>query len=270
MRENFRGLIGCRLASREVACQKLRMSPAVSTRKFTPLDELVHEQIDEEDYKHKLKQEQIKLLELQRSLEQTERSLVIVLEGPDAAGKGGAIKRVVERLDPRVVRVYSIIKPTEEEFRHHYMWRFWTKLPGDGDVAIFDRSWYGRVLVERVEGFATEDEWRRAYREINEFEKTLTDAGTVIVKFYLHITKDEQLERFKKRESDPLKHWKISDEDWRNRKKWDEHNLAAQEMFARTSMPNARWHVFGANYKRWARLKVVKTVVKALEKAGLP
>ncbi|SRR5581483_5542986 len=238
-------------------------------KKFTPLDELEHKQVSEKEYREKLKEQQIKLLRFQRILGETKTSVVIVVEGPDAAGKGGAIKRLVERLDPRMVRVYSVIKPTAEEYRHHYMWRFWNKLPACGEIAIFDRSWYGRVLVERVEGFATEDEWKRAYREINELERTLMDDNTVLIKFYLHITKDEQLARFKSRQGDPLKHWKISEEDWRNRKKWNQHNAAAMEMFERTSNDRAPWHIIGANYKWYARLKVVKTVVKALEKAEI-
>lgn len=234
----------------------------------TLLDDIEQKQIDEKEYKHKLKAQQIKLVKMQRALTREKRSVIIVMEGPDAAGKGGALKRVVERLDPRFVRVYSTVKPTAEEYAHHYLWRFWNKLPAYQQFAIFDRSWYGRVLVERVEGFATEPEWKRAYRELNEFEQLLMEDRAVIIKFYLQITKDEQLARFKARESDPLKHWKISDEDWRNRKKWDEHNAAAQEMFERTSVERAPWHVIGANYKWFARLQVVKTVVKTLEEAG--
>src|SRR5690606_35593818 len=155
--------------------------------------------------------------------------LIILFEGPDAAGKGGAIKRVVERLDPRLLRVNSIVKPTQEEYLHHYLWRFWSKLPQTGQSVIFDRSWYGRVLVERVEGFATEKEWKRAYGEINDLERMLCDNGAIIVKFYLHISKDEQLMRFRRREADPYKHWKINEEDWRNRRKWNEHNAAAED-----------------------------------------
>ncbi len=154
------------------------------------------------------------------------------MEGPDASGKGGAIKRLVERLDPRLVKSIQSSSP-RPEYRHHYMWRFWNKLPSYGEAAIFDRSWYGRVLVERVEHFATDDEWKRAYREINEFERQLTDDGVILVKLYLHVTKDEQLSRFKRRASDPYKHWKISDEDWRNRKKWDQHVEAAEDISKR-------------------------------------
>ncbi len=244
------------------------MAPSDS-KKSLRLDDLEHKSIDESDYKQKLKEQQLKLLKLQRELSETKHSVLIVFEGPDAAGKGGAIKRLVERLDPRLVRVYSIIKPTAEEYQHHYMWRFWSKLPPYGQAAIFDRSWYGRVLVERVEGFATDGEWARAYREINEFERTLIDDNTVIIKIYLHISKDEQLTRFKRREADPYKHWKISDEDWRNRKKWDQHNTAAEEMFEKTSTDDSPWHVIAANYKWYARLRVVKTVVDRLEKAGI-
>lgn len=223
--------------------------------------------LTEEDYKERLKKYQLRLLGRQLELRSERRSLVVVMEGPDAAGKGGAIKRLVSRLDPRLVRVYSIVKPTPEEHRHHYLWRFWTKLPPYGEAAIFDRSWYGRVLVERVEGFATDAEWRRAYREINEFERQLTDDGTVLVKLWLHISKDEQLARFHRRAEDPYKHWKISDEDWRNRKKWDEHVAAAEEMFEKTSPDHAPWTVLAANYKWSARVEVAKTVLRAVDKA---
>jgi PPK2 family polyphosphate:nucleotide phosphotransferase len=233
------------------------------------LDDLEHKEIKEEEYKPRLKDAQIELLKFQRELSESKNSLIIVFEGPDAAGKGGAIKRITERLDPRLIRVHSIVKPTTEEYQHHYLWRFWNKLPAYGQVAIFDRSWYGRVLVERVEGFATDKEWKRAYQEINDFERMLADDGAIIVKFYLHISKDEQLFRFKRREADPMKHWKINDEDWRNRKKWDEHNKAAEDMFEKTSTADAPWNVLGANFKWWTRVKCVKTVVDALEKAKL-
>jgi len=242
---------------------------SAETKKFPRLDELEHKSIDESDYKQKLKEHQLKILKLQRALSETKRSLIVVFEGPDAAGKGGAIKRLVERLDPRLVRVYSIVKPTAEEYQHHYLWRFWNKLPPYGQMTVVDRSWYGRVLVERVEGFAGDGEWKRAYREINEFERQLVDDNAIIIKIYLHITKDEQLTRFKRREADPYKHWKISEEDWRNRKKWDEHNVAAQEMFEKTSTDCAPWNIIAANYKWYARLRVVKTVSERLEKADL-
>lgn len=237
-------------------------------KQIITLDELDQEKaLTQDEYKKQLKKYQLELLNTQLILRESKRSVVIVLEGPDAAGKGGAIKRLVERLDPRLVRVYSIIKPTPEEYQHHYLWRFWNKLPPYGQMSIFDRSWYGRLLVERVEGFATTEEWKRAYREINEFEKMLSDDGAVIVKLYLHICKDEQLSRFKRREADPYKHWKINDEDWRNRKKWIEHNAAAEEMFEKTSSAHAPWVVIPANYKWYARVEVVKAVYKRIAKA---
>lgn len=223
--------------------------------------------LEQEDYKRQLKKYQLEILGHQLQLKERKNALILVLEGPDAAGKGGAIKRVVERLDPRLVRVYSIIKPTPEEYAHHYMWRFWNKLPAYGETAVFDRSWYGRVLVERVEGFCTESEWKRAYREINEFEKTLTDDGTILVKLFLQISKDEQLNRFKRREADPYKHWKISEEDWRNRGKWDAHIEAAEDMFDKTSPNNAPWTIIPANFKWYARVQVARAVAHKLREA---
>jgi AMP-polyphosphate phosphotransferase len=243
--------------------EKLSWKPIV-------LDELdQNKSVDQEEYRTKIKEYQLRLLNLQRALMETRHNLIVVVEGPDAGGKGGAIKRLVEKLDPRTFRVYSVVKPTQEEYRHHYLWRFWNKLPPYGQIAIFDRSWYGRVLVERVEGFATPIEWKRAYREINEFERLLAEDGSLIVKAYLHITKDEQLARFKSREADPLKHWKITEEDWRNRRKWGEHNEAAEAMFEQTWTHYAPWTVVEANYKWYARLKFLRATIRTLESAGL-
>jgi AMP-polyphosphate phosphotransferase len=240
------------------------------SRKPIVLDELdQNRSVEQEDYRAKVKDYQLRLLNLQRALKETRHNLVVIVEGPDAAGKGGAIRRLVEKLDPRTFRVYSVVKPTQEEYQHHYLWRFWSKLPPYGQIAIFDRSWYGRVLVERVEGFAAPVEWKRAYREINEFERLLAEDGTLIVKTYFHITKDEQLDRFKRRESDPLKHWKITEEDWRNRRKWAEHNEAAEDMFEQTWTHYAPWTVVEANFKWYARLKLLRTTIRALESAGL-
>lgn len=236
-------------------------------KKGKRLDDIEHKSIEEAEYKPKLKEAQLKLLNMQHELAEAKRALIVIFEGPDAAGKGGAIRRVTERLDPRLLRVHSIVKPTAEEYQHHYLWRFWNKLPPYGQTVIFDRSWYGRVLVERVEGFATDKQWKRAYDEINDFERLLSDDGAVIVKLYLHISKDEQLFRFKRRESDPYKHWKINDEDWRNRKKWDEHNKAAEDMFDKTSTDDAPWFVVAANYKWFARVKVVRALAEVLEAA---
>jgi len=195
--------------------------------------------------------------------------LLVLFEGWDASGKGGAIQRLVGELDPRHVRVAQFAAPTHDEKRHHFLWRFWPVLPGWGGMAVLDRTWYGRVLVERVEGFASEKEWKRAYQEINDFERTLADDGAIFVKFYVHISKEEQLARFKRREADPYKHWKVTDEDWRNRRKWKEHNEAAEDMFERTSTTWAPWHVIGGNFKWHARVKVARTILEALEQTEL-
>ncbi len=189
--------------------------------------------------------------------------IMIVYEGWDAAGKGGNIRRLTERLDPRFYTVYAISKPTAEELAHHYLWRFWTKTPSREQLVIFDRSWYGRVLVERVEGFATTAEWQRAYNEINEFERLLHDDGAVIIKFWLHVSPDEQLHRFNERMADSTKRWKMTDEDWRNREKWPQYEVAVEEMLQHTSDP-IPWHLIEANDKRWARIKVLRTVVETL------
>ena len=222
--------------------------------------------ISKEEYGSELKRCQHGLLNLQLRLKESKRSVVILIEGPDAAGKGGAIKRTLERLDPRLIRVYSTQKPTPEEYKHHYLWRFWNKLPPDGEIAVFDRSWYGRVLVERVEGFATEVEWKRAYGEINALEQTLTDDGTIIIKLFLQVSKGEQLKRFKERQSDPYKHWKINGEDWRNRRKWSQHNAAAEAMFVKTSTKIAPWTVIPGDYKWFARVQFAKTIYERIAK----
>jgi polyphosphate kinase 2 (PPK2 family) len=190
----------------------------------------------------------------------------ILFEGWDASGKGGAIKRLVNPMDPRHVRVVQFAAPTHDEKRHHYLWRFWPVLPGWGGMAVLDRSWYGRVLVERVEKFATREEWLRAYDEISNFERALADDGMIIVKLWLHVSPEEQLKRFKAREKTPLKTWKLTDDDWRNRDKRDEYELAVEDMLARTDQePFARWHVIAGDSKRWARVKVIETVIADIE-----
>jgi polyphosphate kinase 2 (PPK2 family) len=194
--------------------------------------------------------------------------LCIVLEGWDASGKGGAIKRLVARLDPRHVRVKQYEAPTRDELRHPWLWRFWPALPGWGGMAILDRSWYGRVLVERVEGFATVAEWRRAYAEIDAFERMLADGGTVLVKLWLHISEDEQLRRFEARREDPLKAYKLTEDDWRNRAKRPAYVEAVEEMLERTSSEAAPWHLIEGDSKRYARVRVLETVIEAVE-AGL-
>src|SRR4051795_10244730 len=194
--------------------------------------------------------------------------LLVLFEGWDASGKGGAIKRLVEQLDPRHVRVAQFAAPTYDEKRHHFLWRFWPVLPGWGGMAVLDRSWYGRVLVERVEGFASEKAWQRAYGEIVDFETTLAAEGTILVKFWLHLSPQEQLRRFERRRDDPYKSWKLTDEDWRNREKRAAYGLAVEEMLERTDTPAGPWHVIAAEDKRWARVAVVRTVCEAGE-AGL-
>ena len=191
--------------------------------------------------------------------------LCVLFEGWDASGKGGAIKRLVAPLDPRHVRVVQFAAPTSDEKRHHFLSRFSLSLPGWGGMAVFDRSWYGRVLVERVEEFATREQWLRAYDEINGYEASLSAEGMILVKFWLHISAEEQLKRFKGRESDPLKTWKLTDEDWRNRDKREAYTEAVEDMFARTDQPNAPWELVEADSKRYARVKVVERVIERIE-----
>ncbi len=192
--------------------------------------------------------------------------LIVVFEGWDASGKGGAIKRLVAPLDPRHVRVSQFAAPTADEKRHHFLGRFWPALPGWGGMTVFDRSWYGRVLVERVEGFATEEQWRRGYDEINAFEQTLAHEGAIIVKFWLHTSPEEQLKRFEARAKDPLKSWKLTDEDWRNREKRPEYEAAVEEMLEKTDQPHAPWRVVAGESKRFARVEVVKLANQEIER----
>jgi polyphosphate kinase 2 (PPK2 family) len=193
--------------------------------------------------------------------------LCVVFEGWDASGKGGAIKRLVDHLDPRHVRVAQFAAPTYDEKRHHFLWRFWPVLPGWGGMAVLDRSWYGRVLVERVEGFAPEEAWRRAYGEIVNHETSLAAEGTVLVKFWLHLSPEEQLRRFEARRADPYRAWKLTEEDWRNFEKRPVYEAAVEEMLERTDIPAGPWHVVAAEDKRWARVAVVRTVNEAVESA---
>ncbi len=195
-----------------------------------------------------------------------QRPVIIVFEGWDAAGKGGAIRRITEKIDPRGYVVYPIAAPKGDDATHHYMWRFWNRLPETGQIAIFDRSWYGRVIVERIEGFCKDEEWKRAYREINQFERQLVDYGTILFKFWIQISKDEQLRRFESRSEDKLRSWKLTSEDWRNREKWDLYEEAVNEMLLKTSTVTAPWTVVEGNSKGYARVKVLKTVVDKLSK----
>jgi polyphosphate:AMP phosphotransferase len=221
--------------------------------------------LDREAYRKKLDKLQGKLNGIMRGQRMRERSLVMVFEGMDAAGKGSTIRRVTQALDARFYRVIPIAAPTEEERAQPYLWRFWRHLPGHQRTAILDRSWYGRVLVERVEGFAAEPDWMRAYHEINEFEEQLAEAGTIVVKFWLAITPEEQLRRFKEREATSYKRYKITPEDWRNRKKWPQYELAVNDMVERTSTENAPWHIVASDNKCFSRIEVLKALVRRLD-----
>ena len=219
-----------------------------------------------DEYVRDLLRYQLKLQSLAYQLYVQKRPLVIVYEGWDAGGKGGNIKRITEKLDPRGYEVYSIAAPQGEDKTHHYLWRFWRRLrpPDEKQILVFDRSWYGRVMVERLEGFCTEEEWRRAYREINEFERQLVDFGTILVKFWIHISKDEQLNRFQARQETPYKAWKLTDEDWRNRQKWDSYEEAVNDMLLKTSTLTAPWTIVEGNCKWYARVKALRTLVDRL------
>ena len=212
--------------------------------------------LDKLAYEKALLEAQLRLRELAHRMYREQRSAIVVYEGWDTAGKGGNIRRVTEKLDPRGFHVYQIAAPEGDDKVHQYLWRFWRRLisPEDKQLVLFDRSWYGRVLVERVEGFATEEEWRRAYREINEFERQLKQARIALVKFWIHISPEEQLHRFEAREETPHKRWKLTDEDWRNRQKWEEYEAAVEEMLRRTSTSSAPWTVIAGNDKRHARV----------------
>ncbi len=218
-----------------------------------------------DEYKEKLDKLQKKVEKLHSELYRLRIPVVLCFEGWDAAGKGGAIKRLTSHLDPRGYKVCPTPAPNDVEKVHHYLWRFWNNVPKDGHIAIYDRTWYGRVMVERIEGFCTEDDWRRAYQEINDFEAHLIHHGAVVLKFWIDIDKDEQERRFNDRMQNPEKQWKITDEDWRNREKWDQYEEAVNEMIERTSTEEAPWIIVEGNSKYYARVKVLKTVVKALE-----
>lgn len=216
-------------------------------------------------YKKELDDLQKRLSRLHSEIYRLRIPVVIGFEGWDAGGKGGAIRRLTSRLDPRGYQVNPTASPNDIEKVHHYLWRFWNRMPKAGHIAIFDRTWYGRVMVERIEGFCTEAEWKRAYQEINEMESHMANAGAVILKFWLHIDKEEQARRFKTRQEDPAKQWKITDEDWRNREKWDQYEEAVNEMLVRTSTTYAPWTIVEGNDKHFARIKVLRTVAEALE-----
>lgn len=218
-----------------------------------------------EEYKKRLAKLQDKAGKLHGELYRRRIPVVLGFEGWDAGGKGGAIKRLTAKMDPRGYVVHPTASPNDIERAHHYLWRFWTDMPKAGHVTIFDRTWYGRVMVERIEGFCTRQEWQRAYREINDMERDLTDAGTIVIKFWMQIDKEEQERRFKARQENPEKQWKITEEDFRNREKWDQYEEAVNEMLIRTSTPQAPWIVVEGNCKYYARIKVLETVIQAIE-----
>jgi polyphosphate kinase 2 (PPK2 family) len=236
--------------------------------------------IDRDDYDKRLLTAQRRLLQLRLTLgghidgTKVGPGVLVIMEGPDAAGKGGAIKVMVNHLDPRHYRVVSYGAPSKEEKYHHFLWRFYTELPGMGHMAVFDRSWYGRVLVERIEGFAARDEWRRGYKAIVDFEESLCIESTILVKMYVHISDDEQLRRFNSRGADPLKQWKLTEEDWRNREKNRDYERAANEMFERTSHKLAPWNLIAGEQKRYARVACIETLIKRIEEGmvrwGIP
>ncbi len=225
----------------------------------------LNKSLSDEEYEYMLKNYQKKLNNLHNIIYKKKIPVIIAYEGWDAAGKGGNIRRITEALDPRGYEVQPIASPEPHEKARHYLWRFWNRLPKSGHVTVFDRTWYGRVMVERLEGFCSENDWQRAYVEINEFEKELSDWGAVIVKFWVQIDKDTQLARFKERENTPEKRWKITDEDWRNREKWDLYENAVNEMFAKTNTTYAPWHILESNDKKYARIKALKILIDAIE-----
>ena len=221
--------------------------------------------VTREEYKERIEKLQDKIEKLHGELYRRRIPVVLGFEGWDAGGKGGAVKRLTAKMDPRGFVVHPTASPNDIERAHHYLWRFWTAMPKAGHVAIFDRTWYGRVMVERIEGFCTKDEWQRAYKEINDMERDLTNAGAIVLKFWMQIDKDEQERRFKERQENPEKQWKITDEDWRNREKWDQYEVAVNEMLMKTSTTSAPWIVVEGNCKYYARIRVLESVIEAIE-----
>lgn len=227
--------------------------------------------LDKDDYERRVLRGQRRFLQLRLTLGghlgggKVGPGILVIMEGPDAAGKGGAIKIMVNHLDPRHYRVVSYGAPTKQEKDHHFLWRFYTELPGLGQMAVFDRSWYGRVLVERIEGFCSRDDWKRAYKAIVDFEESLCLESLILVKMYMHISDEEQLARFESRAADPLKQWKLTEEDWRNREKNRDYEKAAEEMFRRTNHALAPWDVIAGEQKRWARVAALETLIRRTE-----
>ncbi len=239
--------------------------PTVKLPKLRDVD--LDRRIEEDKYKRDLESCRLELAQLHNRIYRAKIPVVIAYEGWDAAGKGGNIKRLVSSFDARGYSVIPIAAPIPAELNRQYLWRFWEELPRTGHIAIFDRSWYGRVMVERIEGFCTQEQWTRAYREINEFEKFLADWNTVVAKFWLHIDADEQLKRFQNRANDPEKAWKLSDEDWRNREKWPLYEEAVDDMLWYTNTEFAPWYIIESNDKKYARIRVMQIMIDTLRKA---
>jgi polyphosphate kinase 2 (PPK2 family) len=264
-------------AGMEKALEAARAAPLAEPRKRPPparrktqrtvLDTVdLSRKLSPARYEKEVERWQGRLRELEFACYSARLPVIAAFEGWDAAGKGGAIRRLVGSLDPRGYTVLPIAAPKGDEATHHYLWRFWKRLPKAGHIAVFDRTWYGRVLVERVEGFCREAAWRRAYHEIKEFERSLTNAGTVLVKYWLQISPEVQLQRFQAREKEPAKRYKITDEDWRNREKWDMYRAAVDDMITQTSTTYAPWTIVEADDKGWARIRCLRTLVEAIEK----
>ncbi len=252
---------------REASPEEAQAS-STSVARSNPLDHAdLSLSLERADYEAQLDELRERVVRLEHQIYVARTPVVMVYEGWDAAGKGGNIRRLTSAMDPRGYEVVPIAAPSTDEKAHHWLRRFWIRVPKAGHITIFDRSWYGRVMVERVEGFCTEDDWRRAYQEINEFESQLASAGAVIVKFWIHISADEQLRRFEDRMNTPHKRWKITDEDWRNREKWDAYYAAVGEMIQRTSTSYAPWTIVEGNCKLWARIRAIRAVAEAMENA---
>lgn len=258
-------------SSLEEAMANGKKTPAVVKNVF-PLKKMpklakidLNKTFPDEDYKEELDKLQKHLGELHNELYRRKIPVIVAYEGWDAAGKGGNIKRLTQGLDPRGYEVCPIASPEPHEKARHFLWRFFTRLPKTGHITVFDRTWYGRVMVERLEGFCSENDWKRAFNEINEFEKELTDWGAIVVKFWVQIDKDTQLARFTERQNTPEKRWKITDEDWRNREKWDLYEKAIDEMIAKTSTEFAPWNILESNDKHYARIKALRILIEAIE-----
>lgn len=221
--------------------------------------------LSKKEFSKLLREAQIRLVGLRTAIIKHRIPIMIAFEGWDAGGKGGTIRRIREYMDNRLLDIHAVAAPTPEELDHHYLWRFWKHIPPRGHMTIFDRSWYGRVLVERIEGFARKQEWQRAYQEINEFERQLADDGYLILKFFLHISLEEQGNRFDARKKDPLKSWKLNEEDYRNRERHDEYKVAINDMLEKTHTEHAPWHVIAGNNKRYARVETINRICEAIE-----